>query len=710
MKKLFKILFIVFIVFLGLMTFIKSPDIQTNLLNAIFSENENAQTTVDLSNKFSSKINVTIETDLPELAEKTASQFLKEINPDIFKVGDVDFKKILNDYQRHSEYLLSKGTRELLKNKDYETVKREAFERLLNPIGMSILPINEDPFFFFSDFLNSISKDTANTGIINYKDKYYKIIPLSVNKEISLSPSLANKEIKKLIKLQRKYSNGGTAVYLTGAPVHSYHASEKSMIEINIICILSVAFLLGLFYFAFRNIKLFFPAVLSLLIGIFSGICATGIIFGSEHILTFVFSTTLIGICIDYSLHYFTEKSFDKLKKSMTISLLSTTFAFLIMLFSGVELLKQISVFTITGLTSVYMFVLLFYPDMCQKLFSDYERTFSVKFNKPVRVLILFFIFMVMCLGIFRIKFNSEIKNMYVPSKEMIKAEKLFAEITKSEGKTIFAIVKGENIEDILQKEELTTKNANNYQSISKYIPSHKQQSENRELIRDLYKNSLYEYANTFLTPNQISEIENKKPYDTFIEPDLNSPFAEFLLNETTSVIVFSGENEITPSDDVEIIDLPQKISQKISTHGAVCVKLLLPAIFGLFLLLSAVYGNYLKAFKVLLPSVIALCFSLCFTALITNEINLFHILSLYLIVGFGLDYSVFRVSAVKNSSLAIFLSCATSVFSFALLAFTGFKLISSMGIILSTGLLSSYILSLILIPEQGFEDNKEHM
>ena len=710
MKKFLKILFILCLILLGIVTFLKHPAIQTNLLNAIFSENENAQVIIDLSNKFSSKINIIVEAELPELAEKTTNQILNKLNKDVFNTQNIDFKKLLDDYQSHSKYLLSKNTRNLLIKKDYETAKYQAFERLLNPIGMSLLPLEDDPFMLFSDYLSALAENTTEKGIINYNGKFYKITPVSINKEISLSPTLANKEIKKLVSLQKEFSNGGTTVYLTGAPVHSFHASEKSMIEINVICIISILFLLVSFHYAFRSYKLFLPAILSPVVGIYAGVCTTGLISNSLHILTFVFSTTLIGVCIDYSLHYFVEKSFDKLKKSMTISLISTTFAFLILFFSGVELLKQIAIFTITGLVSVYLFVLLFYPDMCKKLFSNYEKKLNFELNQKTRIIILFCIFIIMLFGVFRINFNDSIKNMYVPSKQMIYAEKLFSELTNSIGKTFFILVKGDNIEDILEREEDISKNINNYQSISRYIPSHKRQNENFALIKDFYNNSLTNYAKDILNKEQINKLLRIDSPNEYLDVDFNSALADFMINDKTSIMVVSGNKETIKETDSEIIDLPEIISDKIAKHRINCMKLILPVIFGLYLLLVFAYRNYLKAFKVILPSIIAVCFSLCFAALISKEINLFHILSLFLIIGFGLDYSVFRVSGVKNSTLAIFLSCATSAFSFGLLAFTEFKLISSMGLILSVGLLSSYILSLVLIPMSEFDENKENI
>ena len=121
---------------------------------------------------------------------------------------------------------------------------------------------------------------------------------------------------------------------------------------------------------------------------------------------------------------------------------------------------------------------------------------------------------------------------------------------------------------------------------------------------------------------------------------------------------------------------------------------MLLPVFAILFLLLSIIY-NPKTAAKILAPSILAGTFAIGLLSITGQQINLFHILAIFLIIGFGLDYSVFRAGGEKHSADAVLLSCATSVFSFLLLAFTSFKLISSLGFILSVGLTVSYISSL---------------
>ena len=209
------------------------------------------------------------------------------------------------------------------------------------------MPEEEDPFLLFTGYITSL----GDGGVINsVNGKYYEIINLEVEKELALSPSLTNKEVKKLIDLQRSQNNDDIKIYLTGAPVHSYYASARSMNEINIICIISALFVGGLVLWYFRSLKILLPIMFSLATGMGMGYCVCALLFSSIHILTFVFSTTLIGICVDYSLHYLMESDIKKVIKSLTVSMLTTVSSLLILLFSGIELLKQIAVFTSTGL------------------------------------------------------------------------------------------------------------------------------------------------------------------------------------------------------------------------------------------------------------------------------------------------------------------------------------------------------------------------
>ena len=691
MKNFLRILYVLFFITVGLWVFTHPLKTEANLLKAVFSNSSADETVVLLSGRYSAGINVLVEAPSQSLTFQTAEKFYNSVNKDFFKVKDFDFPEVLSEYQKYNKNLLSLSSKKKLEQKKFDEIVHESYLRLIDPFSIMLVPLNQDPFMLFDDYIKSL--DNGNLDSIEYNGKYYKVMSLEVNNQDALSPDIVNKQIKTLVDLQDEISNDDVKIYLTGTPVHSYYASSRSMLEVNIICVLSFLFIIGICYFYFGNLKLLFPIALGLGAGILSGYLVCSIVFSSIHVLTFVFSTTLIGICIDYMLHYFIEKDLDNILKSLTVSMLTTVSAFAVLLFSGVELLKQISIFTMTGLFTVYSAVVLFCPFV--KIETS-RKNISFQIPDKIKKIFVIFVILVSVVGMFFLKFNDDIRNLYVPSKKLMGAEKLFASVTGGNRKISFAVVSGQNIQDILEKEEIISQNlhSNDYQALSKFVPSIKQQKMNFELRKSLYKSKLNAYAE-FLSPKEKQQLLSERQGNDFLE--YMPVFSEFLLSDNRSLMVLYDINnsKIITDSGAEYVDVTRDITQKIRNCRISCVRMLLPIFVILFALLALIYKPK-TAIKITMPSVFAALFAISLVSITGQEINLFHILAIFLIVGFGLDYSVFRASGIKSSSDAVLLSCLTSVFSFLLLAFTGFKLISSLGFILSTGLTISYLTSLL--------------
>lgn len=687
------------------------PKTETNILKAIFSNNE--KVIVDLSTKFSAKINVIVESDSAETAETTAKNYYGQIDQTKMKTSDADIKGIIENYERHHYGLLSTKSEKLLREKNYEQIEHNALELLYNPIMQPIGSIDDDPFLLLTDYVMSLSTthDISNFTPIQLNDKYYSLIMLNVDGDTALSPSIMNEEVKRLVILQKELSTKDVKIYLTGTPVHSYYASTKSAEEINLICILSSLFIIGLIYFYFRSLKPLLPIAVTIGAGIWAGFLVTSLIFPTVHILTFVFSTTLIGICVDYTLHFFVSHEKDtscdevikEIFKSLSVSLLTTASAFIVMLFSNFILLKQIAVFTVTGLATVYLFVILFYPLFCTNIYNPaHIKHFSIpeKFTKPILIAA----GIIIAVGLFRIHFDDNIKNMYVPPKHLLNAEKLQSELIKSNEMMSIFVIEGKNLQELLEKEESITyelsKNNVEFQSLSKYLPSLKRQKSVQNLKKELYLKRLNDYA-VFLPSDKRREVidEALTPYPLNYNIKFEALKNNFLINENTSIVAAFGYEggEINGS---RVINFQKDISSQIKKCRIICLSLLLPIFAILYLLLAKIY-DFKSAGKIVLPSILAGGVSLGLLGIFNQPVNLFHIIAVFLIIGFGLDYSVFRFGGAKKSADAVLISCLTSVFSFTLLALTGFKLISSLGIILAIGLLFSYIFSLVCIKDK---------
>ena len=77
--------------------------------------------------------------------------------------------------------------------------------------------------------------------------------------------------------------------------------------------------------------------------------------------------------------------------------------------------------------------------------------------------------------------------SMYRPNAELWHAEKVIGELNQS-GKSAFLIVRGHDIQELLETEENIRDAGVRFVGISTFVPSLKRQTENNQMVQDLYK------------------------------------------------------------------------------------------------------------------------------------------------------------------------------------------------------------------------------
>ena len=418
-----KVLFIIISILIFILAFFVAKTPEVNLERAFLDKNSNL---VKLTNLSSNYLTVIFEAENKEDLDEIQTGFKKE---------NLNYREITDIYKNYPENFLSDEIKNLIIEKNYKKLEEIALNQLYSPFSLILAPINSDPYLLSTNYL--LSKNLDET-IKEKNGKFYSKENFKIKDK---------KQIENFLKLQKENEKG--KIYLAGAPIHSYLTSEKSSFEINLICIISTIALILLFKFYFKNIKILIPVILSILFGFLFGFSISTLIFKKLHILTFVFSTTLIGISLDYSLHSFLVGDEKNFIKNLTVSMLTTVFAFLILLFSIIEILKQIAVFTSFGLIGVYLFVVVF---LYGKINLTPKKTFEIE-NKKVKMVLSIFVLLVLILGGIKIKFNDDIKNLYKPTKKLELAEKINSEIFNSKQPN-FILVEGKNLDEIIQKEE----------------------------------------------------------------------------------------------------------------------------------------------------------------------------------------------------------------------------------------------------------------
>ncbi|MCD7878798.1 MAG: hypothetical protein LUG16_02555 [Candidatus Gastranaerophilales bacterium] len=676
------------------------PNIETNLIRSILPQSVcNNTDIVKLANKSLSLIKVVFETDDIESLNKIKQSFTENINKQEFEIITNNSESILNLYLSAPENFLSYNDRQLLKNKEYEKLYHNSLIKLYNPVEVQFAAFDKDPYFLLNSFLVSLIPNSKTEDLNN---KSYDFIILKIKDNNGLSPSQSNIKVKQLVKLQKTLSTDNTKIYLAGTPIHSYYASVNSMIEINIICVLSTLLIIALVYFYFRNFKLLLPIALSMIFGVLSGFIAVSLLFDTFQTITMVFSATLIGIGIDYSFHYlFNKERNAKFIKNLSLGLFTTTSAFVFLYLSGIELLQQIAVFMIIGLITIYLFIITFYP--CFN-FPVPKNNIHINIPKPIKPWIIIILLICIVFGFFKLSFNDSLTAFYTPGKDLKQAEMLFNKVSGQDNRQMKMItVSGNSIEDILQKEENITDELNKqnieYTALSKYIPSLKRQRENTNLVKELYKINLKRF-NNILSDEQIKNLQKTEYSPVSMDIDNFKQLKNFMLKNNTSIIFVNAKEPLFTENNVKVIDLNKDVSSYLKSYRITLLKLLPIAVLVVWIILFAAYGKR-YSYKIIVSPSFAILSAIGVSGLFGQEINLFSVIALFLILGFTIDYSIFTFADGRKSEDAILCSFTTTAFVFFLLSFTKFKLISSISLVLFIGILISYICRKVLFSDE---------
>lgn len=672
---------IVMAVFFAVLLFLNPKTPEFSLIKAILPQDiVKTSDIIPLSDKTSSAVNLIFEQNDEDELEDFEHNVLNEINPEHFEIADIDVSKMLDGYSSSPSNFLSEKSRSLIARDEYEKVYTEGLERLYNPVGITFSDVSKDPYSLLSDFLLS---NKLNFQITQIGDKYYLV------KTIKIKQGIKNDTVKELINLQTKYNSDNQKLYLSGTPVHTYLTSKASASNVNFICILITVLIVILTWIYFKNLKLLLPIALSIAFGFLGGISVAKATFHDFHIITLLFAMTLIGIGVDYSLHYVFSEDRDKtFYKNLTLSLISTVSAFLLLFLLKIEILNQIALFTITGLISVYLFIILVYPCLD---FPKPVKSVNIKFNKIYRIVICAITIAVIGLGALRLSFDDNLSALYTPNKSLKQAEKLYSTLSKPAGTDSFVvIVKGENTEDILEKEEIIgdilSEKGINYISLSKFMPSEKRQRENFELVKKLYEK---DYFSDILTPEQLTALRQEEFKAVIPDETLEK---EFMLSPSSSIIMyFAPEKVHLDFDFAQQTDIQKTVSDCLKSYRINLINLL-PFVYIILIIITTSFYGRKQGFKMVFPIVLSSLFTLSLLSLMGIKLNLFHFLGLMLVLGFTVDYALFGIREDINTQNAILLACITTSASFLLLSFTTFNLLNSLALTLFIGIVSSYI------------------
>lgn len=639
--------------------------------------------------------------------------------------------------------LLSEKQKQQLTDKPEQQVQH-VLHALYNPFsGVTGAELESDPFLLFRDYLSGLVQSSGNIQIENG----YLTATVDQQKYIVITADLAGssyqlslqQQLPDLLTVEQKIETQfDVDIQHTGVIFYAAHGTESAKGEISTIGLGSLIGILVLVLVVYRSTLPLALALLSITTGLFCAYVLTISLFGSIHLFSLVFGASLIGVSIDYAFHFLTDRlnagakwnsveGIKQLLPAITLGLITSLIGYLGMLIAPFPGLQQLSLFSAIGLTAAYFTVVCWYPVLASKPSKHHvipaQRALSqwlLVWQQPlIRLVLPLSLLIAAVFGVTQAKYDDDIRQLQALPQALQQQEREIKAITGVGGSQQLLLVRAKTEEALLQRLERVSDKLEQsgdfggFQSISRYVPSQKTQQENYQLVTDLYKQQADAYQKVIQQKQALSALQ---PYQALtIEGFLASPISEtvgFLWlghidDVFASVITFNQEvdsatlSEFAKNNDATYLNKAEEISTLFAQYRQRITELLLMAYAAIFLLLLPRY-KVKQAFLIVLPPFIAGCAGLAVTVLTGVPLNLFNLLALMLILGIGIDYTLFFAEQNKQADnshkestlLAISLSALTTILSFGLLALSETQAIHSFGITVLTGIIVAWLLA----------------
>ena len=673
-----------------------------------------------------------------------------------------EFSRYLFDYRF---VIAGKDTLDLLESGGAEEIAQDALASAYGAFNLfSLENIEKDPFLLaqrrMGDFLASSMLSVGNMAakedvLAAEKDgTWYVLLRLTLTPgAVSLQPE--QNVIGKIYSASPviKESVPGVEFYFSGVPFHSYESSSGAQREISLISSVTLMIILLLFLYTFRSPLPVFFSIMA--VGISLGL-ATGtalLVFREIHIITFVFGTTLIGTCVDYSVHFFVHWKGNRalkngneirshISKSITMSFISTEICFIVFFLAPFPILKQFAVFSIAGLLSSFLTSFCIYPRL--KIPAQEKRQFQLftggiflrikNLSLPRRagaVVFAGFVLVVLVLLFFNfsaVKIENDLSSLYTMSAPLLESEKRTAQVLDYGSPGWYFIVSGADAEETLQheenlamrlEEEKERGNLASFLAVSFFSPSIKSQQRTYNAMKALLPLAETQFEYLGFPPRYAQVFEEEFSAGRYCLPENVPSFAGIsnLWIGERSGGYYSCVMPLKPTDEkvfraiaeefdyVHFVNKQKDIGRDLDTLTRTMLFFFLAAYVVISVIIFFVYPrrDSLKICSVPLFQVSA---ALAVLAVNRIPVGFFSASALVLVFGLGLDYIFYMMnkkSGMKNLSLlGVVLSFLTTLLSFGALALSSFTPVHIFGLTVSAGLGAAFISAVFLQARDG--------
>jgi predicted exporter len=550
-------------------------------------------------------------------------------------------------------------------------------------------------------------------------------------------------------------ADGGVEMKASGAGAFSVVMQERTRGEAQRLGTVATVGMLALLLIAYRSLGAVLLSVLPLASAGLAGAAAVGAVFGSVHGITVAFGVTLIGVAQDYPLHLLSHRRRDRtphdvaraLWPTLATGLVSTCIAYLTFLFSGVTGLQQLACFTVAGLAVAGLSSRFLLPWLMADTQRDHGDSPAlarlwrsiIGWPRPRWVAP---VLAAACIGTVALVrtplWDDDLQGLTpVPAPLLAADQGLRAELGTADLRYVLAIDAADEQAALARVEELEPRLAAlvrrgaivGFDSAARYLPSAATQLRRQAALPDPGALRVAVANAAATTPFRagafdpfVDDVARARTLAPLTSEDLRAhglgDRVDMLLRAggqggRTALVTFAGVADVAAlrelanaaGEGVVLLDLKQASEALVAQQRTRILWSLAVAT----ILLAAVIGIALRTrervLRVLAPMALATLVVIATLQAAGVPMTLFHLISLILAAGLGLDYALFFERAAddpleQRRTLHAIIACSLStLLVFALLATSSLPVLRAIGLPVAVGVVANFVLALLLTP-----------
>jgi predicted exporter len=541
--------------------------------------------------------------------------------------------------------------------------------------------------------------------------------------------------------------------------------AETIEADIKRVSTISILVLIGLLLLLFRSLRFVALAAIPVVFGILAGSASVLFVFGRLHGITLAFGASLIGVSIDYVVHFYCHHSIvspkggpsaslEAIKWPLATGAVTTTAGFLALGASNLSGLREIACFTVVGLLSAFLATVILVPGLVPTSHSQVkararwvtwvESSFaSLGEHRRMLALLPLGAVAIIAWGLPQANWNPDIASLSRLDPEILaEDERVRAKVMRFE-QMRFVVALGQNDAEALETNDLIASALDAaidagelvaQRNVASLLPSPKTQTLVANVARNdpgLPNRLRRVFGEEGFAPAAfepfLDSLTQEHPTTLDFDAILDSPAAALVrpfrvhLGDRVGILTFlhGVEDSATIADRLE--EIPSAVFLRQSdlwsdaqlSYQQSTAELLAGGGVAVFLLLIIRYREPRRTLVSFLPSILAAGVTVSILSLLGRDLDLISLTALLFVVSMGVDYSVFLVDAFDESdpkSVAAALTGAllaggSTIIAFGLLALSLHPVLSGLGLTAAVGIATSLALApatlLLLNPKQ---------